>query len=253
MKIIKLLLEILNKKPKAIFLAGAAGSGKTTTLNELVPNLEDFKIVNIDDTYEELLKKSGLGTNVKDFGPEELSQAGKIMGKAQKVTREKYDKYKDAFKNIVIDGTGAAEKPLLKKKQELEELGYDTFMVALYVAPITSLERNMARERSLPPSIVMRTWRDYTRNIYTYMDVFKNNISLIKTDDSKPKYNWPEIKAKFFDTVKGKGKPKSGRDLEKAKKDKEQLNKDIEQLIKKDFKFDNINQAKNKINKFLKI
>ena len=54
------LLEVLNEvtgKPKAIFLAGPAGSGKSTFVRNNIPNL---KVINVDDTYEELLKKAGL-------------------------------------------------------------------------------------------------------------------------------------------------------------------------------------------------
>ena len=76
------ILQEITGKPKAIFLAGPAGSGKTYTLKQLLP-VEKYEVINIDDTYEELLKSSGLGTNLKDFGPEELSQAAKLMGRAQ--------------------------------------------------------------------------------------------------------------------------------------------------------------------------
>ena len=116
------LLQEITGKPKAIFLAGPAGSGKTYTLNQLLP-VEKYQVINVDDTYEELLKSSGLGTNLKDFGPEELSQAAKLMGSAQKATKEKYAKALESLNNIIIDGTGAASKPLLKKKVELEALG----------------------------------------------------------------------------------------------------------------------------------
>ena len=50
--LVKLLKEI-QSKPKAIFLAGPAGSGKSTFIKNNIPNL---KVINVDDTYEELLK-----------------------------------------------------------------------------------------------------------------------------------------------------------------------------------------------------
>ena len=113
------ILQEITGKPKAIFLAGPAGSGKTYTLNQLLP-VEKYQVINVDDTYEELLKSSGLGTNLKDFGPEELSQAAKLMGRAQGATKEKYAKALEGLNNVIIDGTGAASKPLFKKKAELE-------------------------------------------------------------------------------------------------------------------------------------
>jgi len=253
MKLTSLLVEILDKKPMAIFLAGSAGSGKTTTIKKLIPNLHDFEILNVDDAYEELLQTAGVGMDIKNFGPEELSIAGQMMGKAQKITKQKYQELTQSLNNIIIDGTGASYGPILKKKQELEQLGYKTFMVALYVAPITALERNITRKRSLPPSIVIRTWRDYNALISAYIKLFGNNFSLINTDDSGDiEYEWGIIKKKYFDTALGKGKPKTGKDLEKAIQDKQKVISDINELVKIQREFDNINMAKNKINKFLR-
>ena len=177
-KLINILKEIA-EKPKAIFLAGPAGSGKSYTIKQLIQP-DQFNVVNVDDTYEELLKTAGLGMSQKDFGPEELSQAAKLMSQAQKDTKEKYSKLSQERKNIIIDGTGAAIKPVVKKKEELEALGYETFMIMIWVSPITSLERNIKRGadggRSLLPQIVLRTWRDVNKNIDEYRKIFGDNF-----------------------------------------------------------------------------
>lgn len=251
-KLIDLLKEIQNTShPKAIFLAGPAGSGKTTTINKLV-DISQFNIVNVDDEYEKLLKQSGLGTKQIDFGPEELSQAAKLMGRAQKLTKEKYEELKQQMSNLIIDGTGAASNPLLKKKKELEDLGYECFMVALYVGPITALERNMNRPRSLLPQIVLRTWRDYIQNVETYKQVFNKNFTLINTDDKQTiSFDKQYIIDNFFKTIKSKGKEKTQSEKIKSQEQITQLYKDIEQLSNKNFDFDDINKSKSKIQKFL--
>jgi len=51
------LLDLLKEaqgKPKAIFMAGPAGSGKTFVSAQLIP--KNLTVINVDDTYEELLK-----------------------------------------------------------------------------------------------------------------------------------------------------------------------------------------------------
>ncbi len=53
------LLKEMQGKPKAIFMAGPAGSGKSYISQKLVPS--NFNTINVDDTYEELLKASGIG------------------------------------------------------------------------------------------------------------------------------------------------------------------------------------------------
>ena len=255
-KLVDILKEI-SSKPKAIFLAGPAGSGKSYTIKQLIQP-DQFIVINIDDTYEELLKTAGLGMSQKDFGPEELSQAAKLMGQAQKDTKEKYSKLSQERKNIIIDGTGAAINPVVKKKEELEALGYETFMIMIWVSPITSLERNVKRGvdggRSLLPQIVLRTWRDVNKNIDEYRRIFGDKFVLINNNPEVPEteYNVEDIKKRFFDTAKFKGKDKTPEEAAKGKADREQLNADITQLVQTIPDFDSINDAKSKINNFIK-
>jgi len=248
----KIRIKEAQQTPQAIFLAGPAGAGKSF-ISKSLP-LSKFQIINVDDTYEELLKASGLGMKQKDFDPEQLSQAAKLMAQAQKSTKEKYAKALENLNDIIIDGTGAASRPLLKKKAELEALGYETMMVMIYVSPITSLDRNTNRERSLMPSIVLRTWRDINQNIDTYKQAFGDNFVLINNDpkDADKSFDPQEIKRRFFDTSKAKGKPKTPEEMAKAKADVEQLNKDINSQLQNIPEFTPVNDAVSKIKAFIK-
>jgi predicted kinase len=249
-KLLDLIKEIQDK-PKAIFLAGPAGSGKTFVSAQIIPN--KLTVVNVDDTYEELLKAAGLGTKIADFTQDQLSQAAKLMGQAQKATKEKYALLSAEKKDIIIDGTGAASKPLLKKKQELEALGYDTMMIMIWVSPYTSLERNAARDRALQPSIVLRTWVGVNQNIDTYQQAFGDKFVLINNDpNGKLEYDPTYAREKFFKTVKGSGKVYTPD--EKAKRDKEiaDLNANLQQLTQSIPEFTSMDDAKSKINNFIK-
>ena len=139
-----------------------------------------------------------------------------------------------------------------KKKGEMEQLGYKTFMLALYVSPITSLERNLKRERQLIPQIILSTWRNYSKNIDLYKELFGENFVLINNEpqNSNHKFNSKEITKKYF--TPGLGKPKTPEELEKSNQEKEQINKDIEQLLTIDREFDSLEQAKQKINNFVR-
>jgi predicted kinase len=238
--------------PQAIFLAGPAGAGKSFIAKSLP--LFKFQVINVDDTYEELLKASGMGMKQKDFNPDELSQAAKLMGQAQKATKEKYAKALENLNDIIIDGTGAASKPLLKKKAELEALGYETMMVMIWVSPVTSLERNANRDRSLMPGIVLRTWRDINYNDEIYAKAFGDNLVVINNDpkDADKSFDPQEIKRRFFDTSKAKGKPKTPEEIEKTKADVAQLNKDIKLALQQQPKFTPAATAVAKIKAFIK-
>ena len=244
------LLKEVQDSPKAIFLAGPAGSGKSYISSQLIPN--SFTVINSDDTYEELLKASGIGLKQKDFTPDQLSQASKLQAQARKTTQDKFIKSVENKNNIVIDGTGAASGPVLKKKQQLEDLGYETLMLMIYVSPLTSLERNQERERSLMPGIVLRTWRDVNKNIETYKQAFGNNFILLNNNpkDAKQEFN-TDLLEPYVQASKAIGKPKTPEDQAKSDADKAQLNKDIEYMVNKLPEFDSIDTAKKKINEFV--
>ena len=248
-KLTQLLFEVIGK-PKAIFLAGPAGSGKSYITKQILPSA--FTTINVDDTYEELLKASGLGLKQKDFTSDQLSQAAKLMGQAQKATKEKLAQSSTEGKNLIIDGTGAASKPLLKKKEELEALGYECMMVMIYVSPVTSLQRNAGRDRSLMPSIVLRTWRDVNQNINIYKQAFGDKFVLINNDpeDATKGFSLELIKP-YFEASAAKGKPKTPEEQAKSKAEREKLNTDIEALVKEIPDFDTLESAKSKVNEFI--
>ena len=243
------LLKEVQGTPKAIFLAGPAGSGKSYISSQLIPNT--FEVINLDDTYEELLKASGIGLKQKDFTPDQLSQAAKLQAQARKTTQDKLAQSIESKNNIVIDGTGGALAPLTKKKQQLEDLGYETLMLMIYVSPLTSLKRNQERDRSLMPGIVLRTWRDVNKNIETYREMFGNNFILLNNnpEDANKEYN-TDLLEPFLQASSAVGKPKTPEQQAKSNAEKEQLNKDIESMVNKFPEFDTLDTAKNKINEF---
>ena len=247
--LVQLLKEIQNK-PHAIFLAGPAGSGKSYMSKQLIPS--SLTVINSDDTYEEMLKASGIGMKQKDFTPDQLSQAAKMQAQARKVTQDKLSQSIQNMQNIVIDGTGAATNPVLKKKQELEALGYTTLMLMIYVSPLTSLKRNSERDRSLMPGIVLRTWRDVNRNIDTYAREFGDNFILINNDpnDANKSFSTALLEP-YLLAQTATGKPKTPEEQAKSDADKAQLNRDIEQMVKTLPQFDALDTAKQKINSFL--
>jgi predicted kinase len=248
-KLMDLLLEA-SSKPKAIFLAGPAGSGKTYITKQIVPS--DLTVINVDDAYEELLRAAGLGTKIADFSQDQLSQAAQMMGRAQKATREKFAQLSAAKNNIVIDGTGAASKPLLKKKQELEALGYDTIMLMIWVSPYTSLKRNAERDRALPPAIVLKTWAGVNQNIDIYKEAFGDKFILVNNDpEGKAEYNPDYVKRMFFNTVKGSGKEYTADERAKKQADIQAMNDTIKYLVSITPEFTTIEDAKSKINNFV--
>ena len=245
------LLKEIQGKPKAIFMAGPAGSGKSFISKQLVPS--NFNTINVDDTYEELLKSSGIGMKLANMSPDELKKAGELMGQARKTTDAKLQDATKNAKNLLIDSVGGSSKMLLKKKAELEALGYETAMIMTYVSPITSLERNKQRDRSLLPSIVIRSWRDVNTNIDAYRQAFGSDFTLVNLDPEDANKDFDEnfIYKNYIEPLGKIGKEKSPEEKAKSRAESEKIYSDIKQTLKTQPKFDTVEQAKTKITNFI--
>ena len=68
--LVELLKEVINT-PKAIFMAGPAGSGKTYIREKL--GIEGFEVINVDDDLEVLLKKELGKVDYSKMTPDEFN------------------------------------------------------------------------------------------------------------------------------------------------------------------------------------
>jgi hypothetical protein len=106
-------------------------------------------------------------------------------------------------------------------------------MLMIYVSPLTSLERNQQRDRSLMPGIVLQTWRGVNKNVDVYEQAFGNNFILFNNDpESSNKGFSPELLKPYLQASAAVGKPKTPEEIAKSRAEKEQLNQDIESMLK---------------------
>ena len=158
-----ILLKEAQGNPKAIILAGAPGAGKGYILRGL--DLGSLKVLNVDDIYVPMLKKSNITLDLKNASPEERSGQAKAMVAANKEFKGNVASTIEGKESFILDGTGASYNETSKLKVELEEAGYEVFMLYVYTDLERSLSQNQNRyeksggeDRSLAPAIVMRTW-----------------------------------------------------------------------------------------------
>jgi len=163
------LLREAQGRPKAVILAGAPGAGKGYILRGL--DLGGLKVINIDDDYIEKLKKANVSLDLKNASPEDRSKQAMAMADANKEFKGKIATTIEGKESFILDGTAASIKATTTLKYELEEAGYDVFMLYVYTDLERSLRQNQDRyeksggeDRSLAPAIVMRTWKAVTDN-----------------------------------------------------------------------------------------
>ena len=236
------LLKEATDKPKAIILAGAPGAGKGFILRGL--DLSGLTTYNLDLDFVPLLKKAGVSLDLKNATPEERSEAAKLMRQAtSKLKDEDLPKAIANGESFILDGTAASSRATLKLKDELENAGYEVFMLYVYTDLERSLKQNQDRfeksggeDRSLAPAIVMRTWASVTDNYKAYEAMFKNNfVSVANTLEDEKLTDIADIVKKYLDPFKPQGtKPKDAKAQARSDKRKAEINAQIKALLADD-------------------
>ena len=195
-----IILESQCPNPKAIFMAGGPGSGKSTVIREL--GLEgNISVINPDDAYEAGLAAEGLPFDREDLlsryrpikaeyldavdsGDEEkiaelepeysrlrniLSRNMQIFAAARKGAKETQVDMSCNMQNFLVDGTGGDFRTVSKQIRDLRSKGYDVAMIYVSVPLETSLGRNRSRGESggrrLADSSVEKSWNAVNRNL----------------------------------------------------------------------------------------
>ena len=232
------LLREAQGNPKAIILAGAPGAGKGYILRGL--DLGGLKVMNIDDIYINMLKKANVSLDLKNATPEERSEQAKQMAAANKEFKGNVQSTIEGKESFILDGTAASSKQTITLKSELEEVGYDVFMLYVYTDLERSLKQNQDRyeksggeDRSLAPAIVMRTWAGVTKNYDTYKNLFGNNfVSVANTLEDEKLSDLDAIVDKYLKPFTPKGtKPKDAKAQARSDKAKDALNQEINTLL----------------------
>jgi len=196
-KLMDILLEGVNDPGifKAVFLAGGPGSGKTFVVKQLfgIPDRlnishSGMKMVNSDKELKFLLKKFGFGTDL-DKMPDEVFKdlTGKggsgLRDYGKELTAQRMKLYKQGKLGMIIDGTGHDYPKLAKMKRELEEDGYDSYMIFVNTSLEVAQKRNQERDRILPPKLLQKSWEDVQKNLGRFQNLFKQNFLIV--DNSK--------------------------------------------------------------------
>ena len=184
---------------KAVFLAGGPGSGKSYVAGGIfgIPSKVNvsaygLKLVNQDKELVRMLKKYGFGTDLDNM-PDELfrqltdpnySDYSGFRSRAKELTASRKKLYMDGRLGMIIDGTGHKYNKIREQKMELEEIGYDCYMVFVHTDLDIAQKRNMERPRKLNPELVERSWKDVQKNKEAFQGLFGNmNFIMVNNND----------------------------------------------------------------------
>ena len=179
---------------KAFFLAGGPGSGKSYVVRKTTGGT-GLKVVNSDDAFEKLLKDANLSLKMP---PEEQEPRDAARDRAKKITAKRQANYIEGRIGLIIDGTGRDYDKIASQSKDLRQLGYDTHMIFVNTSLDTALQRNADRPRSVPDSIVVKSWNDVQSNIGSFSQHFRENFIVVDNNDAGE-----DVFVKVFKQIKG--------------------------------------------------
>ena len=195
------LMDLLNEGAydkgifKAVFMAGGPGSGKSYIARGIfgIPDnintsYTGLKTVNSDSEFEFFLRKFGFDTETGegygkgtldldkwpkevwdlvggDQSPEDEKKNPNLRALAKKLTAFRKKGYMDGRLGMIVDGTARDVNKIKKEKKELEEIGYDCYMVFVNTTLPVAQQRNKKRSRRLPPKLLAKSWNQVQQNI----------------------------------------------------------------------------------------
>ena len=179
---------------KAFFLAGGPGSGKSYVVRKTTGGT-GLQIVNSDDAFERYLKIAGLSQKMPE---DETAERDVERKRAKRVTSARKSGYIGGRLGIIIDGTGKDYDKIAKQSIQLRQLGYDTHMIFVNTSLDTALERNAKRDRSVPESIAVKSWKDVQSNIGKFSQHFRQNFLVVDNNDATE-----DVMTPVFKQIKG--------------------------------------------------
>jgi len=167
---------------KAFFLAGGAGSGKSYSAEKATgsaagkfewhPSMDTnkmkpgktgpygLKVVNSDEQLEFGLMKAKMHSDMTKYSDAETMEKERIRKKGKKITKKREQLWINGRLGLIIDGTAKNPAKLSVTKQDLEAVGYSTYMIFVNTSLDIALQQNAGRKRRLKDEVIRATWAE---------------------------------------------------------------------------------------------
>tara|TARA_E500000305_G_C3971255_1_gene212031 strand:+ start:87 stop:806 length:720 start_codon:yes stop_codon:yes gene_type:complete len=167
---------------KAIFMAGGPGAGKSFVSTKATDVTQGLKVINSDTALQFLLSKAGMSKKMIGMTPEELEKFAEKRARGRDITAKMKKLYLNGKLGLIIDSTAEEYKRIVREKKELEDAGYDTFMIFVNTSLEVAQANNQRRDRVLDPKIVETAWKDVQKNIGRLTNLFKGSFQIVDND-----------------------------------------------------------------------
>ena len=178
---------------KAFFLAGGAGSGKSYSaeratgsaggkfewtaeygkkLNPAKVGPFGLKVVNSDEQLEYGLMQANMHSDFSKYTDDETMEKERIREKGKKLTKKKEQLWINGRLGLIIDGTAKNPNKLSIQIKDLQNVGYDTYMIFVNTSLDIALQQNAGRKRRLKDEVIRLTWEEVQANKQQLSNLF---------------------------------------------------------------------------------
>lgn len=161
---------------KAVFMAGAPGSGKDYVMKKALGG-HGLREINSDVAFEHSMKKHGLDPKMPEH---EQPKRDILRAKAKHTMDLKKTLSEQGRNGIIINGTGDDHQKIKKIKNHLESMGYQTHMIFVHTDNETSRKRNVLRGklggREIPEDVRQEKWTGVHKAKDHYKDMFGSHF-----------------------------------------------------------------------------
>jgi predicted kinase len=177
---------------KAFFLAGGAGSGKSysaekatgsaagkfewhDSMKKIKPGKTGpygLKVVNSDEQLEFGLMKAKMHSDMTKYSDDETMEKERIREKGKKITKKREQMWINGRLGLIIDGTAKNPNKLSIQIKDLQNVGYDTYMIFVNTSLDIALQQNAGRKRRLKDEVIRLTWEEVQANKQQLSNLF---------------------------------------------------------------------------------
>ena len=107
-----------------------------------------------------------------------------VRDRAKELTRKRKENYLEGRLGLILDGTGKDYEKTVRAATKLKQIGYEVHMIFVNTSLEVALERNQKRARTVPESIVIKSWNDVQRNLGKFSQYFRRNFIVVDNNDA---------------------------------------------------------------------
>ncbi|MCI1265133.1 MAG: hypothetical protein LKG19_01080 [Saprospiraceae bacterium] len=159
---------------KAIFIVGASEASKSYMIDKLTLTSYGLKLVDSDAAFTEVLKKITDILNIAHINYA-VDVRDPISKKVKDITYRSLDKYVEGRIGLIISGTASDISTIKKHYTQLNEVGYDQYVIFVNTNLETTLKLNIANAAlRIPEDIATIKWHRHSSQMGMLFSVFGN-------------------------------------------------------------------------------